>query len=443
MGRNTLNGHYEGLDLTGEGTDSVFSILFYLNTKLTEYALPLIGVGAVEAWQIEAAHRDRYRDRIGTMGVWIGFTELHRLGLEFAFGFSIVFFTQGHWRRVDLGDRNGQLIISNPVLQWTGAHYQLAVLSAPLASGLYDVTSVVETNPHGDCALESFLLLILRSSSYGRVLGGPRAARKRDIVFRFRDAAERRRRGALIERNDMDYVAAIGGIRTLLADPAVMIDSAVNDAIVAEGQLPGIEESPSSDKSVTSSDAPTLQQLFERLDSAFADILITHAITHHNPADVICFVVYDASGAEQRAAIARAAEDDHDFAMEGCSHSGACEHSVSGGDGEVLLLSAALTKVLADNQDNVQVVLCGPYGACNGCKDRIARFVALWQAGSTQARSLIIHYLYVDVLNQTRGKERIKTTYGHGDDPYAKVSGKKAEAVMRLHTWGPVKGSKS
>jgi hypothetical protein len=376
------------------------------------------------------------------MGVWIGFTELHRLGLEFSFGFSIVFPLRGHWRRVDLGDRNGQVLITNPVLQWTGAHYQLAVLSLPGAHNLYDVTSVVETNPRGDCALESFLLLLLRSSWYARTLGGLRGVRKREIVYRFRDAAARRRRGALINREDVDYVAAIEGLRALLADPAVMPDGAVNDAIVAEGRLPEDEASPSSDKGGKASGGPTLQELFSGLAPAFADVFISHATTAKNPGDVLCYVYSDPVDVAKRTQIAKAAKDDHDFAMTSCTHSGACEHAVSAEDGEVLLLSAALTKVLADKEDDVRMVLCGPYGACDGCKDRIAKFVALWQARSAPKQSLVVHYLYAAVLSQTRGKARLKTTYGDGGDAYAKVSGKKEEAVLHLHTWGPVNGNK-
>ncbi len=169
---------------------------------------------------------------------------------------------------------------------------------------------------------------------------------------------------------------------------------------------------------VESSDTSVLASLGE-------EALLSHAYGSSDAKNVVCWVNGKKTGA--------ANADPNDFATLGeKSEEKYTEISVSSSDGEVLLLSAAFAA--AKGQGGV-VVLCGPYGPCNGCKQRIQRFAELWMKTVKSGTTLVIHYVYASIQDQTRNK--IKTVYGDKSDNYKSYAKKqsKEKDTLYIHTW--------
>lgn len=90
------------------------------------------------------------------------------------------------------------------------------------------------------------------------------------------------------------------------------------------------------------------------------------------------------------------------------------EHVVSDEDAEVTPLSSALAcfetdMIGSDGRQNIthRLALIGPYGACDGCKDRIRLFKNLWREMARQYRpgmatNLIVTYFYHKLETQHR-----------------------------------------
>lgn len=92
----------------------------------------------------------------------------------------------------------------------------------------------------------------------------------------------------------------------------------------------------------------------------------------------------------------------------------------SSGDGEVKPLTQALEKCKTDLNTNRQsqaarnyeLALVGPYGACDGCKDRLRAFKTEWRELAKQSagvRNLTITYFYTNTKEPFR---QGKTLYG-------------------------------
>lgn len=431
---------YKALAPKGEDGENCRCALGYINSVLGASDLDLIlgDGGGVELGQIQAGHRVLYRQRLRRMGTWIGFTELHRLAVAFGVRFSIAVPSGNRWRLVQVGPEDATLI-PRLVLRWTGAHYEVASLGQRHGAE-YDIGAVFTTNPRGDCAVESFLILLDLCDGIVQRRWFFLTDEMRSVLRRFRNASQLRPEDGLIPHGDDHYIAAIEGCRAVLESG--MSNDDVNQAIIAEGVLPSEEKKSEKSSGTGSSIAP--QALLEQLDDKFGELLATHAVEAGNPGDVVCIFFDGRGGPSQRVAIQAAESDDHGFALANCSHDQKkeCEHSVSDEDAEVLLLSAALDTVLSSKNDLIQIMLCGPYGPCNGCKDRIQRFVTLWQKDAPKKQRLVVYYLYANVDHRTRGKTRIQTVYGDDNDPYSKVVVKGKKVTLYLHTWGPVTGNK-
>ncbi|XYH98294.1 hypothetical protein ACMHYB_00565 [Sorangium sp. So ce1128] len=169
----------------------------------------------------------------------------------------------------------------------------------------------------------------------------------------------------------------------------------------------------------------------------FADTLIRQAHEHGNPSDVIAYLSYGTKDDPQWFELT-ADGGANTFAKIDNS----AEQEVSKDDGEGPLLSAALRRIVRDHPGNARLVLCGPYGPCHGCKERIGAFVEQWRAASTKAQQLYVYYLYAIVEPKTRGIQRVKTVYGDNNDPRGKVIGFKEENYLYLHTWGRFTGKR-
>ena len=442
--RTGLNERYGALKLVGDAAESCRSIVSELNMHLARQKIAGVGVAVIQPYQIHPAHRDLYRAGLRAMGTWIGLTELHLLGRAFSLRFSLAFATGPHWRCVVVGAPSAApttavVLPTTHALQWDGVHYQVAQLTAAVVPNQHGVATTIATNPHGDCAFESFLIMVaaVPLPQQAQVLGAPHAAAKGVITAAFANAWGRRN-GGIVPRDDVDYIAAITGLRALLADPAVLDDEAVDLAIIADGELPEEKSAEESGSDGPKKAAPKLADLFGALPRKAGEAVLKH-VAEGSPSAVRCVV----NGVE----VEVVAGDAHGYALAGCrcterdKKQGECEHSVSQADGEVDLLSALQTYVLAHKAPNLQAIIFGPYGACNGCKDRIATFVARWQAASTKAETLEVLYVYGRVDPRSRGKAKLQTVYGSADDEYGNVSGKRGEEV-HLHAWGPVNGSK-
>lgn len=102
----------------------------------------------------------------------------------------------------------------------------------------------------------------------------------------------------------------------------------------------------------------------------------------------------------------------------------------SSGDAEVKPLTKAMACCKADLETNrestarrvYELALIGPYGACDGCKDRIRAFKAQWKqlkAGSRGERVLVITYFYTHISESFRSNTSL---YGWKEEQSAKTS---------------------
>lgn len=119
------------------------------------------------------------------------------------------------------------------------------------------------------------------------------------------------------------------------------------------------------------------------------------------------------------------------------------EHVVSDEDAEVRPLSAALGCFEADMIDsgarqNIthRMALIGPYGACDGCKDRIRLFKNLWREMARQYRpgmatNLVVTYFYHKVSTQHRAVTNHDLAEVRGDKvgKQAKVAHRNEESL--------------
>jgi len=99
------------------------------------------------------------------------------------------------------------------------------------------------------------------------------------------------------------------------------------------------------------------------------------------------------------------------------------EIDVSKGDGEVDVLPEAFRQCKEDLDDHPNtgegrrhlVALLGPYGPCDGCKERIKKFKSEWQraaVGANCAASLVFTYFY---RRPNSDQRQATTTYGYNE----------------------------
>lgn len=154
------------------------------------------------------------------------------------------------------------------------------------------------------------------------------------------------------------------------------------------------------------------------------DTLFALAYKSSNAQDVSCFV--------NSQKVVAAKSDPNDFALLGQGKNQKdAEIITSSKDGEVAILSAAFAA--AAGQGGV-VELCGPYGPCDGCKQRIRYFAELWMKTVKSGTKLVVHYIYANVQLKARNNT---TTYGDPSDNYqlyGKQNSKKKDTLY-IHTW--------
>ncbi len=231
---------YEGLKKNLGKNDAEYcsNVIFNLNARLVARKHALFGSAQAQFIQpnaIQPQHRKRYRDRLRQMGTWIGFTEFTILADLFRVHFWIAVPSGQRWRRWEVGSAQ-DTNINNPALRWTGNHYEVATLTQYMNTDEYTVSNVIETNPRGDCGLESFLFLLIQPFVVVNP-SGFNGAKAQRVLQLFRAAEGRPRVNNVISAQDEDYIAAISKLRELVASE--MTDAQVNDAIIAEGVLPG------------------------------------------------------------------------------------------------------------------------------------------------------------------------------------------------------------
>ncbi|MBN9685861.1 MULTISPECIES: hypothetical protein [unclassified Corallococcus] len=259
--RKSLDSQYRALKLQGDNTDLCRIILRELNGHFRRLEASTIGDWkAITNWTITNEHLALYRSRIRKMGIWIGFTELNRLGLMFSVRFRIAIPSEKDWRYLTAGDPESTWEVNNTALQWDGTHYQVAKLSSGADP---QITDHITTNPLGDCALESFLTLIGDPSEFARKPINALSNEKIDLVMKFMDVLNTRTDiSEPVDATNTKYLDSIMKLRDLLARD--MLDAEVSDAIIAEGVLPKNDDSDVSDKT-----AQTLKALGELSKAVF------------------------------------------------------------------------------------------------------------------------------------------------------------------------------
>ena len=100
----------------------------------------------------------------------------------------------------------------------------------------------------------------------------------------------------------------------------------------------------------------------------------------------------------------------------------------SSGDGEVVVLAKALELLVNDlktqGAHQHKLALVGPYGACDGCKDRIRSFKQQWNKAKTEANtagSLLITYFYRN--EAAPGPDRKDSQYGWHQSRQGSIGG--------------------
>lgn len=247
---------YEELkgDLSKEDQEYCRTLIFGLNAKLAARKHALFGaqlVVLIDPGTIQNQHRQRYRARLRQMGTWIGFTEFETLAEIYRVRFWLAVPAGGRWRRWEIGDPRDPLI-ANPALCWTGNHYEVGTLQQYMGGVEYTANNVIPTNPRGDCGLESFLL-VLHAQLAPPNPGGEDRHRARRVLTLFGNAFAQPRAQGLIDTQLQDYRDAITELRALIANE--MTTAQLNEAIIAEGELPG---SSSEDESVSSQDTSSV-----------------------------------------------------------------------------------------------------------------------------------------------------------------------------------------
>jgi hypothetical protein len=234
-----------GLD--GDDAEYCRTLIFGLNTKLAARKHRLFGAELavlIDPNTIQNQHRQAYRARLRQWGTWIGFTEFTVLAEIYHVRFWLAVPAGGRWRRWRIGDAQDG-VVANPALLWRGNHYEVATLTQYLATDQYTASHVVATNPHGNCGLESFLLMLDVQGAPNP--GGRDRHRALRVYQMFHAAAGRPPVDGVVSDQDADYIDAITELRDLVANE--MTTGQLNDAIVAEGELPGSKSETESDTS--------------------------------------------------------------------------------------------------------------------------------------------------------------------------------------------------
>ena len=272
------------------------TLIFGLNTKLAARKHALFGAQLavfLDPAAIQFAHRELYRTRLRRMGTWIGYSEFTTLAEIYQVRFWLAVPSGVRWRRWQVGTI-GDTDIANPALLWTGNHYEVGTLTQHLAGQEYTASNVLQTNPRGDCALESFLLMLHAQVAAPNPVGS-HAHRAARVLASFRRARVQAPAPGLIDASLDDYKDAIGELRLLLAGQ--MGTAQINDAIIAEGELPtsskrSKKESPSTESS-SSPDVPFTKQ--DKLDawvkyrtSFERDFTITQTVVQGSAGKVTC-----------------------------------------------------------------------------------------------------------------------------------------------------------
>ena len=243
--QSALAKRYAALAPTGDDADRCKSVIFGLNTQLVARKLPLFGAQGgqlIAPGAITGQHRLLHRANLRRMGTWIGVTELQVVARLLGIRFRVGFPARPRPLAYEVGDPLDPLV--GPVgLYWSGDHYQVATLTPQMGGG-FAVTGLVATNPLGDCALESVMLFLLAAQVASPLVLNPIMAgyhwSLRSVVRQFRAAAAAPPVDGLVDATLRDYIDAITDLRALLV--ARMSDAEVDDAIIAEGELPESDE---------------------------------------------------------------------------------------------------------------------------------------------------------------------------------------------------------
>lgn len=251
QGLRRLVKRYEELkdSLSKDDNEYCNTLIFGLNTKLAGRKHAMFGKQLavfLDPNTIQFSHRELYRARLRKMGTWIGFTEFVTMADIYRIRFWLAVPSGNRWRRWEVGDPRDPLI-ANPALLWTGNHYEVATLTLHVGQE-YTATNRIATNPRGDCALESFLFMLHNQLAPPNPGGGDRYRALRVLTL-FGNAHGQQRVDGLIDAGLDDYKSAIGELRGLLANE--ITSAQINDAIIAEGVLPGSKEQSSQEESST------------------------------------------------------------------------------------------------------------------------------------------------------------------------------------------------
>ncbi|MFT3771801.1 MAG: S8 family serine peptidase [Minicystis sp.] len=232
-----LGARLSKLKLTQTQEDICLPILASLNHQLGELD---IHVGqAIQPYMIRAVHRDLYRQRMRTDGVWIGFYELEVLAQLFNIQFNVAIPAGNQcWRLYPIGSQlQNPISPQNTVLRWTGSHYEVGRLNRQQGA-LWVVDLWRETNPLGNCGLEAFLALLFSELGLYTEVWKLRDAHGIGPLIRgFFTLVKTAGKGtAKVDATGNEYKEILAALRNLVMD--TMSDEEVNDAILAEGVLP-------------------------------------------------------------------------------------------------------------------------------------------------------------------------------------------------------------
>ncbi|MHA7631698.1 OTU domain-containing protein [Corallococcus sp. M7] len=219
------------LELDSADEDYCRSLIASLNVQLFELGLRF---GAqVDPRAIQPVHRDGYRERLRRMGTWVGITEFEALAALFHVRFYIAIPVRGgNSRRYEVGAGEPGFI-PTPALIWSGNHYEVGTLTSA-GDGTFTVSNVLQTNPLGDCGLESFLLLLYRTTHVGKRHFDGIDIEARFAMDHFRRVAKQTPPGQVLPSGNQDYYLAISYLRQVLARR--MTNAEVDDALVAEAE---------------------------------------------------------------------------------------------------------------------------------------------------------------------------------------------------------------
>ncbi|MGC4065296.1 MAG: hypothetical protein QM784_11745 [Polyangiaceae bacterium] len=194
---------------------------------------------------VSAQERLAYLGRLKRMGTWVGYTEFTVIARCFDLCFGIMVRVDDHWERMDIGTGNptlGAAVGGNGrALRFDRSHYEVATFNHT-GHGRYaeQIGTVVETNGHGDCGLESFLLLLaLENPAHNVAL--PDQGRIRQLRAAFQPLAAAP--GRPVNAASADYQTAISMLRALIAYR--MYENEATHAVLAEGRLDAVSESTS------------------------------------------------------------------------------------------------------------------------------------------------------------------------------------------------------